>query len=208
MVDANTDYSSNDERIDLDAVVAAQTDFKKLVLGYRASGTALPYPDHWFDAYISNLCLQLISDPQAQIKEAYRVLKPGSRACFTVWGHKERSLMFTLAPMAQKNVLKNKGLPVPEEETVKTNFDVARDIKDFEAYFKQTGFNQVKYWYQPMNLHFRNGSDFMARSPLKDRFPDDKEVLAEMERLYDELSGKDSPDLRTFENMVILAYKD
>ena len=57
VIDTKIDYSSNGERIDLDAVVAAQSDFKKLVLGYRASGTALPYPDKWFDAYISNLCL-------------------------------------------------------------------------------------------------------------------------------------------------------
>ena len=111
--------------------------------------------------------------------------------------------------MAQKNVLKNKGLPVPEDDnSVKTNFDVARDIKDFEAYFKQIGFNQVKYWYQPMNLHFRSGAEFMEKSPMRRGFPEDKEVLAEMERLYDELSGKDSPDLATFENMVILVYKD
>ena len=98
---------------------------------------------------------------------------------------------------------------MPDEDTsVKTNFDASRDIKDFEAFFKQTGFSQVKYWYQPMNFNFRSGADYMANSPMRHGFPEDKDVRTEMERLYDELSGKDSSDLRTFENMVILVYKD
>ena len=36
----------------------------------------------------------------------------------------------------------------------------------------------------------------------------DEQAKEEVKVVYDELSGKDTTDLRTFEVMVILAYKD
>ena len=57
VVDSETDFVSNGERIDLDAIVADQGQFRKLVYGCRASGSALPFPDAWFDCYVSNLVL-------------------------------------------------------------------------------------------------------------------------------------------------------
>ena len=57
LIDAETDFVSNGERIDLDAIVAGQGQFRKLVYGCRASGSALPFPDAWFDCYVSNLVL-------------------------------------------------------------------------------------------------------------------------------------------------------
>ena len=86
-------------------MVKSKGDFRKLVLGYRASGTDLPYPDSWFTGYVSNLCLMLISDPTKMINEAYRVLKPGSQASFTVWGRRENSINFTLQALAKKSLL-------------------------------------------------------------------------------------------------------
>ena len=48
----------------------------------------------------------------------------------------------------------------------------------------------------------------MANAANKMTFPQDKEVLDEMERLYDEVSGTNSSDLKAFEVMVIIAWKD
>lgn len=36
----------------------------------------------------------------------------------------------------------------------------------------------------------------------------DQEVISEIKKVYDELSGSDSPDLKVFETIVILAWKD
>lgn len=107
--DLDTDYTSNGERVDLDAMVAGQGSFRKLVYGCRASGSALPFPDEWFTCYVSNLVLQLIDSAEDQIKEAFRVLKPGSIACFTVWGRKENSLMFTAINEAKKRMAEETG---------------------------------------------------------------------------------------------------
>ena len=90
-------------------MVTEKGEFRKAVFGFRASGSDLPYPDQWFDAYVSNLCLMLIDDPNKQITEAYRVLKPGSKACFTVWGRREQTLLFNLIGLAKKSLKKKKG---------------------------------------------------------------------------------------------------
>ena len=36
----------------------------------------------------------LVEDYKLQISEAYRVMKPGSIACFSVWGRRENCLQF------------------------------------------------------------------------------------------------------------------
>ena len=61
-IDCQTDYTTNGKKIDMDALVAAKGSFKKAVFGHWASATALPYPDAWFDCYVSNLCLMLVDD--------------------------------------------------------------------------------------------------------------------------------------------------
>ena len=37
------------------------------------------------------------------MKEAYRVLRKGSRAAFTIWGDPDRSIMFTIIEMVLAN---------------------------------------------------------------------------------------------------------
>ena len=131
MIDHETDYVSNGERINLDQVVAEQGEFRKLVFGCRASGSALPFPDQWFTSYVSNLVLQLIDDPHAMIREAYRVLKPGSIAAFTVWGRRDHSLLFTTRQMAEKRLREQNGEPEPVDQAepdVYLNFNIGSDI--------------------------------------------------------------------------------
>ena len=73
-IDDETDYVTNGQRFELDDIVQEQGNFSKLVLGCRASGSALPYPDAWFTSYIANLVLMIVDDSHAMIKESYRVL--------------------------------------------------------------------------------------------------------------------------------------
>ena len=109
-MDTETNHVSNaGAQIDLDAVVAEQGTFRKLVYGCRASGSALPFPDAWFSCYVSNLVLQLIDNQTNMISEAYRVLKPGSAACFTVWGRRENSVSFTATGIAKERLAAANG---------------------------------------------------------------------------------------------------
>ena len=71
IIDSETDFVASNsikgrrDIIDLDALVEAQGQFKKLVYGCKASGSALPFPDEWFDCYVSNLVLMLIDDAES-----------------------------------------------------------------------------------------------------------------------------------------------
>ena len=150
--------------------------------------------------------MMLIDDPKKQITEAYRVLKPGSKACFTVWGRRENTIVFTIVEQAKKNLIAKGELPAEEEKKEASNFDLSENIEEYSAFMKETGFNEVKYWYQPMHVNYRTGEEFVKGWGGAKAAP---EVLKpEIVRLYDELSGSGSETLRTFECMVILAYKD
>lgn len=50
----------------------------------HADATDLPYKNEVFDIYFGGILIQELKDPLAAIKEAYRVLKKGGRAGFTV----------------------------------------------------------------------------------------------------------------------------
>jgi len=146
-MDLETDYVEGGNKVDLDAVVANQGEnFRKLVFGCRASGSALPYPDEWFTCYVSNLVLQLIDSSENQIREAYRVLKPGSVAAFTVWGRQENNLLFMT--QAETNRRKKEaagedaGPAFPREPLgSSSNFMVGNNIDHYMQIFKDAGFN-------------------------------------------------------------------
>ena len=205
-MDTENDFTSNGQKVDLDEIVAAEGTFRKLVYGCRASGSALPFPDAWFSCYVSNLVLQLIDSPTNQIQEAYRVLKPGSAACFTVWGRPENSLMFTAANEGKR--LLNPDVEAEEPLPVSDMFNVGRDIEQFLTHFQEAGFNQVKRWYQPQNHAYRTGEEFfnLSQNPAVHNQPE--EMKNATKTAYDNISGANTPDLKVFEVMIILAFKD
>ena len=73
--------------------------------------------------------------------------------------------------------------------------------------FLSAGFNEVKMWFQPSHILFKDGAEF-AETYLSFRDKpayDDLEVRNEVIRLFD---TKHKETLDTLEVLIILAYKD
>jgi ubiquinone/menaquinone biosynthesis C-methylase UbiE len=56
--------------------------------------TALPFPDHTFDCVTCRFGLMSVGDKDAAAAEAMRVLRPGGRAAYVVWGPYEENPPF------------------------------------------------------------------------------------------------------------------
>ena len=56
----------------------------------QADAHSLPFPDGSFDLATSRFGVMFFRDPELAFRELHRVLRPGARACFLVWGTVEQ----------------------------------------------------------------------------------------------------------------------
>jgi SAM-dependent methyltransferase len=93
--------------------------------------------DDSVDCCISNLTLQIVSDPKKMLAECFRVTKPGGKCIFSVWGNEEDSQNVTIwNKMCEKFDI---------EQDPRSNFylnDRCRTIKMLE----DAGFTHVLAW--------------------------------------------------------------
>jgi len=79
-----------------------------------------------------------VPDPKSQINEAFRVLKKGSYAAFSVWGRTENTQMFTI----QNDVLEkhNYGIKLSSNS-------MGDKPQEAIQFLKEAGFERVHQWY-------------------------------------------------------------
>jgi ubiquinone/menaquinone biosynthesis C-methylase UbiE len=64
----------------------AQREGLKNVRCQRADAESLPFPDHSFDCVTCRFGAMFFAEPLRAMRECLRVLRPGGRAAFVVWG--------------------------------------------------------------------------------------------------------------------------
>lgn len=101
--------------------------------------------------------------------------------------------------------MKKLGREVPSEE--KSNFDLGEDLTGLQADCEKVGFKNVKIWHQPINMLYRDGHQYVNEF-LRSIDKNDTELVNEIMRQYDELTGANTTDLKTFEVAVIVCYRD
>lgn len=155
-------YIDDTSMLDIDVLVSDMgEDITRKVFQLSVNNEKLPYPDSYFDRYISNLSMMIVDNHHNQLSESYRVLQPGGIAGFCVWGRPENSSFFTFLP----GVIKSMGVEV--EKPPRTNFhlgDKEKLVKDVRA----AGFKGVKAFYTQTNINFETPEDyynFLMESP-------------------------------------------
>ena len=87
--------------LDFSAAMIAEATRRHPAIAFReGDAQALPFDDDRFDAVVMNFGLLHLARPEAAIAEARRVLRPGGRYGFTVWGVPEQAVGFGLAVRA------------------------------------------------------------------------------------------------------------
>jgi SAM-dependent methyltransferase len=70
----------------------------------QADAQSLPFPDNSFDLATSRFGVMFFHDPGLAFRELRRVLRPGGRACFVVWGSMDQPYFRTMMGVVHRHV--------------------------------------------------------------------------------------------------------
>ncbi len=76
------------------------TNFKTL----QADAQSLPFPDETFDLATSRFGVMFFPDPMLALRDLHRVLRPGARACFLVWGPFEQPYWQSMMGVVHRHI--------------------------------------------------------------------------------------------------------
>ncbi len=105
---------------------------------HAADAHNLPFPDNSFDLATSRFGVMFFRDPVLAFRELHRVLRPGARACFLVWGTFDQPFWKSMLGVVHRNVggpLLQPGGPDP--------FRFA-EAESLSAVLREAGFSGVQ----------------------------------------------------------------
>ena len=196
---------------DVEEFILQQGEHSKLAHFSLGNAESLPFKDGSFDAYVSNFCVHLVDNHKNQLKECFRVIKPGSFATYSVWGRRERTAVFTLFDKCIRE------LGVDFVEPPRSNFHLGEDPQILVGDMREAGFTNVRYWYQMGNMTYVTMEDywnFVGAAPtnqaklkaLEEQDPHGVDKLkALLQERWAHLSGQG--EFTLFESLIVVCQK-
>jgi SAM-dependent methyltransferase len=110
----------------------------------QSDADALPFPAASFDAVVSAFGMPHFPDPDAVVREAYQVLKPGGRFAFTVWDVPDKVIGFgAIYEGIRAHGTMDVGLPVGP------NFFLFSDPAQCQRVLQAAGFSSPSITFVP-----------------------------------------------------------
>ena len=168
----------------------------------------MPFPASTFDAYTANMVLQFTPNYLNMLCEAYRILKSGGKAAFSVWGREENCSFVTFVP----DILEKHGVRVDPD--LDYNFD-SLDVEQIIEDAKELGFKSVKSFNLPSHYSIMSGGEmweFLMNSSTR-RYLEKIEastlskIQEDVIKEFDQRYGEQSEDMISFEVTIILCSK-
>lgn len=119
---------------------------------YVANSMSLPFKSAIFDSYTAGFSLMVVDDPLIMIKEAFRVLKPGKRAGFTV----VREVIGIVQIL--KDAMLRAMLPPINLEMDKF-LKLGKNPEEVVKMMEESGFTNIKYWSIDSVLPYCSGEE-------------------------------------------------
>jgi SAM-dependent methyltransferase len=116
---------------------------------------SLDYPDNTFDAAAMNFGILHLERPEAALKETFRVLKPGGKFAFSIWGTPDEALGFDIVLKAIKEH-GDPAVPLPQGPPFFRFSDRAESTKEME----KAGFSEIRIEKISMLWNLASAEDF------------------------------------------------
>lgn len=171
----------------------------------QANAEELPYSDGFFDRYLANLCLMLVPEPKNMLAEAYRVLQPGGKAVFSVWGRKENSNFHEIVDESLEQV----GVPPSNK---RSNFHLGNQAQ-LSDLVNSSGLQKVLSFYIGIPSSFTTPSEAMEFYHSMPQMNHLRETLGnDFQKFIDQLNSNvtqifNSGNPIVFESLVLVAQK-